>query len=175
MRWGEAVSPIGQTGQSDDTHSPDAWARMVVRRISPASVSIAVVCTVAISWRPRVLRTMSSPLESGAYRKVRSCSRGNGERMVAHSDFSGLTSSAWAFASAAAIAPIVSLDRCTGPLPVGEKIKADRARLRSLGADAVAGRFLCVLRHQGFELGFRPLVIEKGGARGAEETGEFRP
>ena len=31
------------------------------------------------------------------------------------------------------------------------------------------------IRHQGFELGLRPLVIEKGGARGAEETGAFRP
>ena len=32
----------------------------------PASLSIAVVCTVAISCRPSALRTMSSPVESGA-------------------------------------------------------------------------------------------------------------
>jgi len=34
----------------------------VVRRISAASASIAVVCTIAISYRPSVLRTISSPL-----------------------------------------------------------------------------------------------------------------
>ena len=66
MRCGAAVSLTGQTGQSDDIHSPDAWARIVVRRINPASLSIAVVCTVAISCRPSALRTMSSPVESGA-------------------------------------------------------------------------------------------------------------
>ena len=43
MRRGAAVSLIGQTGHSDDSHSPDEWASVVVRRISPASLSIAVV------------------------------------------------------------------------------------------------------------------------------------
>ena len=47
MRRGTAVSAIGHTGHSDDSHSPDAWASVVVRRIRPASLSIAVVCTVA--------------------------------------------------------------------------------------------------------------------------------
>jgi hypothetical protein len=57
--------------------------------IVPARVSsIAVVCTVAISCLPKALRTISSPLESEAYRNVRSPSRGNGDRMVAVSDFS---------------------------------------------------------------------------------------
>ena len=41
------------------------------------------------------------------------------------SDFSGLTSWACAFANAAAIVPIVSLERCTAIL--NQKIKADRA------------------------------------------------
>src|SRR5271169_2940349 len=94
--------------------------------------------------------------------------------MVATSDFSGLVSSACAFASAAAIAPIVSLDRCMAVLP-GEKIKAERARLRSLGPNAVAGRLLGVFRHQGFELGLGSLMVEKGGPRRAEEAGELGP
>src|SRR5271165_6614218 len=96
--------------------------------------------------------------------------------MVAVSDFSGLVSSACAFASAAAIAPMVSLDPCMAAfLIMSEKIKADRARLRTLGPNAVAGGFLCVLRHQGLEFGPGPLMVEKGGARGAEETGKLRP
>jgi len=65
MRFGEAVSLTGHTGQSDDIHSPEEWARTVVRQMRPASESIAVVCTVAISCRPRLFRTISSPLESG--------------------------------------------------------------------------------------------------------------
>jgi hypothetical protein len=40
------------TGHSDDSHSPDECASVVVRRIRPASLSIAVACTVAISWPP---------------------------------------------------------------------------------------------------------------------------
>jgi len=43
---------------------------------------------------------------------------------------------------------MVSLDRCMAALPIiGEKIKADRARLRSLGPNAMAGGFLGVLWH----------------------------
>ena len=93
MRCGAAVSATGHTGQSDETHSPEECARTVVRRIRPASRSIAVVCTVAISCWLRHLRTISSPLASEAYRNVRLSSRGKGERMVAVSDFSGLVSS----------------------------------------------------------------------------------
>ena len=59
-------------------------------------------------------------------------------RMVAVNDFSGLASSACALARAAAIAPIVSLDRCMALLPAGEKIKADRPRLRPFSPDAMA-------------------------------------
>ena len=41
-------------------------------------------------------------------------------------DFSGLVNSAWALASAAAIAPMVSLERCIGALRVDE-VEAHRA------------------------------------------------
>src|ERR1039457_998197 len=46
--------------------------------------------------------------------------------MVAVSDFSGLVSSACALASAAAIAPMVSLDRCIARLHGAQEIKTDR-------------------------------------------------
>ena len=48
---------------------------MVVSRRSPASLSISVDWMVAISCRPRLLRTMSRPLDSGAC-----CGRVHGER-----------------------------------------------------------------------------------------------
>jgi hypothetical protein len=48
IRCGVAVSLIGQTGQLDAIHSPEAWASIVVKLIA-AFRSIAVVCTVAIS------------------------------------------------------------------------------------------------------------------------------
>jgi hypothetical protein len=34
---------MGQTGQSDEIHSPEAWARSVVSLIWPLTWSIAVV------------------------------------------------------------------------------------------------------------------------------------
>ena len=66
MRCAEAMSVIWHTGHSDETHSPDECARMVVRRSRPACLSISVAWIVAISCRPRLLRTMSNPLDSGA-------------------------------------------------------------------------------------------------------------
>ena len=69
---------------------------------------------------------MSRPLESEAYRNVRSPSRGNGDRMVATRVFSGLISSDCAFANAAARTPMVSLELCMTRLR-GENIKANRA------------------------------------------------
>src|ERR1022692_3422742 len=159
MRCGAAVSLTGQTGQSDDIHSPDEWARMVVRRISPTSLSIAVLCTVAISCWPSTLRTMSSPLDNGAYRNVRSPSRGNGDRIVAVSDFSGLVISACALASAAAMAPIDSLERCmAAPLHL-EQIEADSAGFGALGSNPMAGRLLGILGHQAFQFSLGFLVL----------------
>src|SRR5499425_1219451 len=117
---------------------------------------------------------MSSPLESGAYRKLRSPSPGRPVRMVAVSDFSGLTSSACALAKAEASAATVSLDRGTNGLRL-QHIKTHRARFRALGFHAVPDGLPGILRHQGFELAFRPLVVEKGIPGGAEERGELRP
>src|SRR5207245_681844 len=80
---GAAVSETAQTGQSDAIHSPEECASTVVRRMRPASVSIAVVCTVAISCWLKVFRRISSPVASDAYRNVRLSSRGKGEWIVA--------------------------------------------------------------------------------------------
>ena len=43
MRCGVAVSLTAQTGQSDEIHSPEAWAKSVVSRIWPLSWAMAVV------------------------------------------------------------------------------------------------------------------------------------
>src|ERR1700722_8717214 len=94
--------------------------------------------------------------------------------MVAVSDFSGLVSSACALASAAAIAPIVSLDRCIALLPV-EKIKADRAGLRTFGSNPMARGLPGVVGHQAFELRLGSLVFEEGGAGRTEQAGGFSP
>src|SRR6516164_3706446 len=118
MRCGAEVSLIGHTGQSDDNHSPDECANIVVRWMNPVSLLRVVVCTVAISCRPRLLRTISRPLDNGAYRKVRWSFRG--EPIAPISDFSGLVSSVCALAKAAAIVPIVSLERCMLGLLVGQ-------------------------------------------------------
>src|SRR5262244_2995873 len=112
---------------------------------------MAVVCKVAISCCPNVLRTMSSPLESGAYRKLRSPSPGRPVRMVAVSDFSGLMSSAWALAKAEASAATDSLDRGMTRLDL-KYIKADSSRARALGPHPVADRLPGVVWHQGLEL-----------------------
>ena len=53
---------------------------------------------------------------------------GLGERRVAVNDFSALVISACALASAAAIAPIVSLERCMAVRLHIEEIEADGAR-----------------------------------------------
>src|SRR5580658_7002208 len=94
--------------------------------------------------------------------------------MVAVSDFSGLASSACALASAAAIAPIVSLDRCMARLPI-KKIEADRAGFRALGPNPVAGGFLGVLGHQSFQPDLGSLMFEEGGAGRAEQACDFGP
>jgi hypothetical protein len=43
IRCGFPVSLIEQTGQPDEIHSPEAWAKSVVSRIWPVSWSMAVV------------------------------------------------------------------------------------------------------------------------------------
>src|SRR6266545_7847378 len=117
---------------------------------------------------------MSSPLESGAYRKLRSLSPGRPVRIVAVSDLSGLMSSVWALAKAAASAATDSLDRGMGDLRL-QHVKANGARFRALGFHAVPNGLPGILRHQGFELAFGPFVVEKGAAGVAKERGELGP
>src|SRR5215813_1330274 len=94
--------------------------------------------------------------------------------MVAVSDFSGLTSSAWALAKAEASAATVSLDRGMGGLHL-QHIKAHRPRFRALCSHAVPDGLLSILRHQGFEFAFRPFVVETCAPGVAEERGELGP
>src|SRR6516162_6078595 len=94
--------------------------------------------------------------------------------MVAVSDFSGLMSSACALAKAEASAATVSLDRGMGCLYL-QHIKAHRPRFRALGLHAVPDGLPGILRHQRFELAFRPFVVEKGAPGVAEQRGELGP
>src|SRR6266540_2465688 len=94
--------------------------------------------------------------------------------MVAVSDFSGFMSSAWALAKAEASAATDSLDRGMGCLRL-QHIKAHRPRFRALCSHAVANGLLGILRHQGFELAFRPFEVEKGASSVAEERGKLGP
>src|SRR5215831_1562534 len=94
--------------------------------------------------------------------------------MVAVSDFSGLTSSAWALAKAEARAATVSLDRGMGGLRL-QHIKAYGTRFRALCFHAVPNGLLGVFRHQGLELAFGPFVVEKGTPGVAEEGSELSP
>src|SRR5262245_28782905 len=174
MRCGFAISAIAQTGQSEAIHSPEAWASMVVRLTSPAAWSTAVVCIVAISCWPSVLRTMSRPLESGAWRKLRSPSPDRPLRMVAVSDFSGLTSSACALAKAEASAATDSLHRCMDRLR-RQDVETHRPRFRPLPSHPVPERLFGVLGHQRLELAPGALVVEKGLPGIAKERCELRP
>src|SRR5262245_39005160 len=94
--------------------------------------------------------------------------------MMAVSDFSGLTSSAWALAKAEASAATDSLDRGMGGLRL-QHIKTYGARFRALCSHAVPDRLLGILRHQGLELALRAFVVEKGAPGVAEERGELGP
>src|SRR6266550_9350084 len=94
--------------------------------------------------------------------------------MVATSDFSGLVSSACALASAAAMVPIDSLERCIAALHA-QDLKAHCTGSRSFGSDAIADRFLGVLGHQGLELRLGILMLEVSLSCAPEHTREFRP
>src|SRR5713226_7406054 len=117
---------------------------------------------------------MSSPLDKGAYRKVRAPSPGRSVPIVATSDFSGFESSDCALASAAASAAIDSLDRCMGGLRL-EDIEADRPVLRAAGTDSMAGGLLRVLGQQNLELGLGSLVFDVGLPGPHKNAGEFGP
>src|SRR5262249_41901837 len=94
--------------------------------------------------------------------------------MVAVSDFSGLTSSAWALAKAEASPATVSLDRGMGRLHL-QHIKGDRPRFGAPSFYAVPNRLPGILGHQGFELAFCPFVVEEGAPGVAVKGGELRP
>src|SRR5262249_12283427 len=79
--------------------------------------------------------------------------------IVATSDFSGLVSYACALASAAAMVPIVSLERCMAALHAHD-IKAHRTGFGSFGSDAMANRFLGVLGHKGLKVRLGILMLE---------------
>src|SRR3974390_363378 len=95
-------------------------------------------------------------------------------RMVALSDFSGLTSCACALASAQARAAKDSLERCMGGLRVQE-IQAHRAGPRTLGPDTMTDGLFGVLGHESFELCPGLLMLEVGVAGASEHVGKFRP
>src|SRR5262245_44594195 len=94
--------------------------------------------------------------------------------MVAVSDFSGLTNSAWAFAKAEASAATDSLDRGMDGLRL-QHIKTHRPRSRAFGPHPIADRLLGVVRHQGLELALRAFVVEKRTPGIAKERSELRP
>src|SRR5947199_6179924 len=83
-------------------------------------------------------------------------------------------SSSWAFARAAAMAPIVSLERCIGHLHIHE-VKADRTGFRPLGTQPVAGRLLGILRYQLLQLGLGLFVLEEGRPGAAEGACQLCP
>src|SRR6516225_2311608 len=94
--------------------------------------------------------------------------------MTPVSDFSGLINCACALASAAANAATDSLERCMGRLQVKE-IKAHCARLRAPCPQPMADCLLGILRKQGLELAFRPLVLEVSRPGPAKQRRELRP
>src|SRR5207248_496478 len=94
--------------------------------------------------------------------------------MVAVSDFSGLVSSPWALASAAAMAPMVSLELCIGHPHIHE-VKAHRARLRAFGTQPMADGLSGVLRHELLQLGLGVFVFDEGRPGAAESACELCP
>src|SRR4051812_42248671 len=94
--------------------------------------------------------------------------------IIAVSDFSGLASSICALASAPAIAPMVSLERCMTGLRLME-IEADRPGFRAPGPYPMPEGFLGVLRHQVLQLGLRGVVFGMGAAGLTKHGCEFGP
>src|SRR5262249_45243409 len=94
--------------------------------------------------------------------------------MVATSDFSGLVSSACALASAAAMVPMDSLQRCMAALHA-QDIKAHRTGFGSFGSNTVPDRLLGVVGHKGLELCLGILMLDVSLVRAPERAREFRP
>src|SRR5689334_6633776 len=95
--------------------------------------------------------------------------------MVATSDFSGLVSSACAFARAPAIVPMVSLDRCMAFSLYLDEVEIDGAGFRAHGPNAMPDRLLGVLRNQALKLSLGLLVLEMSLPGAHKDVGEFRP
>src|SRR5215207_9402398 len=94
--------------------------------------------------------------------------------MVPTSDFSGFVSSSCAFARAAAIVPIDSLEGCMAALH-RDDVEADRTGFRPLGPNPVSERFFGVLRHECLELALGTLMFEVGRTGPAVHGRELRP
>src|SRR5579863_6974006 len=94
--------------------------------------------------------------------------------MVADNDFSGLTSSGWALARAAARLPIEGLERCTAILRPQE-VKTDGARLGAFTPHPMTDGLLGVLWHQALEFRFGLFVFQVGRACSGKDRGKLRP
>src|SRR5262249_55781788 len=112
------------------------------------------------SCLPKVLRTISSPLERGAYRKLRPAPV-RSVAMIAVRDFSGLRSSGWALASAPASAAMLSLERRMRSL-LGQELERDRSGFAAPPAQPAPDRLFGVLRDERLKLGLRTLMLDVG-------------
>src|SRR5262245_19587110 len=93
--------------------------------------------------------------------------------MVATRAFSGLMSSDWTLASALAMAPIDSLQRCMINLPY--EVETDGAGFLALGSHPMSDRLLGVFGHECLQFGLGILVFEESRACTAEDASKFRP
>src|SRR5262245_53531019 len=94
--------------------------------------------------------------------------------MVATSNFSGFISSDCALASALAIAPIDSLERCMVALR-SDKLKTDSARFRPLGPHPMPDRLPSIFGHQCLQGGLGILMFQERRAGPPEYAGKLRP
>src|SRR5262245_42382488 len=94
--------------------------------------------------------------------------------MTPTSDFSGFMISSWALASAAAMAPIDSLDRCMAALGPQE-INGYRPRFRPTGVNSMPNGLFGIFRHERLELGFGMLMLQVSFLGSLKHAREFGP
>src|SRR5580698_6878812 len=94
--------------------------------------------------------------------------------MVAVSVFSGLISSPWALARAAAKLAIDSLDRCMASSHA-QQVEADGPRFGAFRSNAMADRLFGILGHQALQLCLGLFVLEVGRSGAGKDPGELRP
>src|SRR5882757_6361567 len=80
--------------------------------------------------------------------------------MVAVKSFSGFARTPWALANAAAIAPIVSLDRCMVRL-ITYQIETNCSRFRAFCSHPMANCFFRILWHQLLQLRFCGFMFQE--------------